>query len=783
MLQTLKLFTTSGETPSGEVLWAVRVRYHSLPFEIVLDQMREFPVDTVGFELSHSVLDVIKYSDDDDDISTLFASRGNGRNRRKKVKLSSQMSEAYDTMRHLVLGVWKGPNSTPAIESLAAAHTLPSTPSVAKSTDHHSNIRENQIELETWHETTLTAMSLCALAARRLLPFSSGSGPSVGSPAYHILLIGASLSAVASLLLNLCNHNYTESSPVHVTLLECDAAVMKTVCDFFKFIPVIETGESVCANSKGSSFVSGMSITQFVGAWQLSKLPQNCDAVMANSSSFGSPYDAIIAGSNACTDPILSVDTWHDLLGMLHPSGILAVHGLVSCIQDGVFRSLQTALARCNETAEYSRKLFAFSECQLGGNIRGRFINERNETRDSVFVCWPEKLSGGQRSISMNWWQQHIEDSHLLERLAYLEAVMESNDMTSTAPLAMDVFSAQSTSAILIPSFLTEAEAMSIHTLAGKRVAADPCSSIAEGVPVKTAHRLGREIRSRTSSLWEVLFLQTDGAFATALPDIREKALAVVREIDTREQWGLLTPIKSSDESDGGPWEVSCRVVEYHTQVAPTDGLRDIYHYDQDSLITLDVMLSDPGEDFTGGEVQTLDKDSSTNEEALHTHDNLRRLDALCFVSHKYHCVRPVISGTRRVLVFEFWRGSPSDRTCPHRCLKINRICELDNFSETTITTLQSEHTDKDYCHSERRVPFRLAAVSSVVDENLACCDNNLCMPDPHVWGGHWTLLWQAGDAFESVDDRPPIVIAPLDSTATKQLEDMFGDDGNESDD
>jgi hypothetical protein len=33
----------------------------------------------------------------------------------------------------------------------------------------------------------------------------------------------------------------------------------------------------------------------------------------------------------------------------------------------------------------------------------------------------------------------------------------------------------------------------------------------------------------------------------------------------------------------------------------------------------------------------------------------------------QYHCVQPVISGRRRVLILELWAGP--ERRCPHRCL------------------------------------------------------------------------------------------------------------------
>ena len=44
------------------------------------------------------------------------------------------------------------------------------------------------------------------------------------------------------------------------------------------------------------------------------------------------------------------------------------------------------------------------------------------------------------------------------------------------------------------------------------------------------------------------------------------------------------------------------------------------------------------------------------------------RLGDMClFVSHKYHNVKPVTSGRRRVLVVELWEGV--EKTCAHRCV------------------------------------------------------------------------------------------------------------------
>ena len=77
-------------------------------------------------------------------------------------------------------------------------------------------------------------------------------------------------------------------------------------------------------------------------------------------------------------------------------------------------------------------------------------------------------------------------------------------------------------------------------------------------------------------------------------------------------------------------------------------------------MLTCDMMLSDPSSDFTGGEFRTLESDG---ELATHTFE---RGDCLVFVSHKPHCVAPVTSGERRVLVVELWEGL--ERECAHRC-------------------------------------------------------------------------------------------------------------------
>ena len=84
-------------------------------------------------------------------------------------------------------------------------------------------------------------------------------------------------------------------------------------------------------------------------------------------------------------------------------------------------------------------------------------------------------------------------------------------------------------------------------------------------------------------------------------------------------------------------------------------------------MVTIDVMLSTHG-DFEGGEFQTLEADGS-----MRSYD-FEQGDALVFVSHKPHCVQPVLRGRRIVLVMELWEGI--ERTCAHRCEKHWSECD-----------------------------------------------------------------------------------------------------------
>merc|ERR1711879_248460 len=94
--------------------------------------------------------------------------------------------------------------------------------------------------------------------------------------------------------------------------------------------------------------------------------------------------------------------------------------------------------------------------------------------------------------------------------------------------------------------------------------------------------------------------------------------------------------------------DFNLRTIEYHTYIK--DGhLDDPTHCDEDSVLTLGVMLSNPETDFTGGMFKTLEVDGTFKEYSV------KQGDALLWLSHKYHSVSPVLSGVRKTFVVELW--------------------------------------------------------------------------------------------------------------------------------
>jgi hypothetical protein len=136
-----------------------------------------------------------------------------------------------------------------------------------------------------------------------------------------------------------------------------------------------------------------------------------------------------------------------------------------------------------------------------------------------------------------------------------------------------------------------------------------------------------------------VVYLQAQRLIQTKAPQLLAKLVHTMRSADACTEgwraWGeAFTP----------------RVVEYHTYTEG-GGLTKKHHFDEGSCYTMVVMLSQPGEDFQGGDFKTWESDGSWKVHPL------RRGDCLVIPSYKFHSVSPVTGGRRNVAIIEVWDG------------------------------------------------------------------------------------------------------------------------------
>eukprot|EP00929_Paragymnodinium_shiwhaense_P085531 TRINITY_DN45950_c0_g1_i2.p1 TRINITY_DN45950_c0_g1~~TRINITY_DN45950_c0_g1_i2.p1 ORF type:complete len:278 (-),score=49.76 TRINITY_DN45950_c0_g1_i2:376-1209(-) len=163
-------------------------------------------------------------------------------------------------------------------------------------------------------------------------------------------------------------------------------------------------------------------------------------------------------------------------------------------------------------------------------------------------------------------------------------------------------------------------------------------------------HRRNPAGQADRDGCWRTTFLHTDGVFRERFSRLHDKCRAAFFEVDAAN-WKIL------DGYDGAA--LNFRTVEYHEYEA-SGRLAAKEHYDAGSLITMDIMLTQPGSDFEGGALVMPEADGSVTTVAL------RKGDVAFFLSHKYHNVQPVHRGKRKVLVIELWHGA--EQTCDHRC-------------------------------------------------------------------------------------------------------------------
>jgi predicted 2-oxoglutarate/Fe(II)-dependent dioxygenase YbiX len=123
-----------------------------------------------------------------------------------------------------------------------------------------------------------------------------------------------------------------------------------------------------------------------------------------------------------------------------------------------------------------------------------------------------------------------------------------------------------------------------------------------------------------------------------------------MEEADSSE-WGLL---------GGHPaTPATIRLVEYHTYLEGGHLSMDGFarHHDCGSLLTMVVMLSEPGVDFEGGVLLASCPEMWQKTEKCIELPLLHRGDCAIFPSHKFHNVTAVTKGKRHVAVMELWTG------------------------------------------------------------------------------------------------------------------------------
>jgi len=302
---------------------------------------------------------------------------------------------------------------------------------------------------------------------------------------------------------------------------------------------------------------------------------------------------------------------------------------------------------------------------------------------------------------------------------------------------AMDVAAAQRTQVVRLEKFLSSEDIAMVRAVAEAELASmGKEEASADG---------GSALEAHTES-WKVLYLQSKNVFRRKLPALRQRILDTVRRVD-ESHWNLF------DKVD----HVNIRVVEYH-QMDEFGELADPRHYDLNSLLTMDIMLSED-DAFEGGDLQTLEEADGT----LRKHE-FKRGDALIFVSHKYHCVGRVRSGRRNVMVLEFWYGP--ERQCSHRCERFGgEICNRDPGQSSYTRQYQNSYVLKEHVTSSTPLPFRLGSVARHKGESRESLE----------------LLWEpCGSADEDVAKDKPASVS--EGQSTDKPSDAFACFGSDSD-
>ena len=176
-------------------------------------------------------------------------------------------------------------------------------------------------------------------------------------------------------------------------------------------------------------------------------------------------------------------------------------------------------------------------------------------------------------------------------------------------PNPVSIANAQPTSVVRIPKIITENEISEIIVWGDNELERsnklswlqrrDELTEKDRGMMVSSTFA-GIEDRGNDSHKWKVVYLQSNGVFAQRFPNIMTRIQNKIQEIDQKHWNGIVKRGGASGASGsgggggGGSSDLQARVVEYHRQIAPGPGLSDERHYDMDSCITVDIVLSQP---------------------------------------------------------------------------------------------------------------------------------------------------------------------------------------------
>jgi len=207
----------------------------------------------------------------------------------------------------------------------------------------------------------------------------------------------------------------------------------------------------------------------------------------------------------------------------------------------------------------------------------------------------------------------------------------------STLPFWVEIAKAQKTNVAFCPGLLTQDDFEDLE------------SAVQHILKVEDPVENNNQNADHENKMCIILSKTSDMPGMIHIPRVLAKILRFAKAAAAREGW---TAPGGALEGVGDVGRFKVRTAE-RWRYGVGGGLTNQTHLDHGSLLTLVSALDDG---YEGGIFRTgTDEDGTTKEHRM------KPGDCVCFLSHKYHNVTPVTSGTRHSLVIELWEGR---RTC-----------------------------------------------------------------------------------------------------------------------